>query len=179
MDIKKYHLSPKVKLLWAGKFLFAIILLLVVIYATAYFVLSMDIDILGSLLLIVGGLLLILLAAYLGYIQLKYDNFRYAFGDKEFILEEGIVIKKFQRIPYEKIQNVSIIYPIPHRILNVGKVIITTAATDIKLSEFVLEALDRPHDFSTQLLYRVEKRDEEIGHKRTRRRRKVKKTSEE
>ncbi len=178
MELKKYHLSPKAKLIWAGKLLVLTLLIIIALYLIAITFFVTDLGAIGGIFLVLGGIVLFLLLIYLGYVHLRYENFTYAFGDKEFILEEGIIVKKSQRIPYEKIQNVSIIYDIPHRLLNVGKVVITTAATDIKLSEFSLEALDRPHDFVTQLLYRVEKRDEMIYGKKGRRR-KVKKSSGE
>jgi membrane protein YdbS with pleckstrin-like domain len=90
------------------------------------------------------------------YIHLYYKNYKYTFKEKEFVIEYGIIFKTRVIIPYQKIQNVNIYYDPLHKLLGTAKVIINTAATDVTLSEYVLEAIDYPDELVRYIMDKVE-----------------------
>ncbi|MEM0471164.1 MAG: PH domain-containing protein [Candidatus Anstonellales archaeon] len=154
-----YNLSPKVKIIWMLNVVLSIlgimIIFIILSFITNIFVnpLSLIFDTMFVLGLI--GLSILLFIYYI-YIELKWRNFKYTFTDHNLIIEYGIIRKRIERIPYVKIQNIAIRYDIIHRLLGVGQVIISTAATDIKLSEFSLDAIDDPEPFVDEAIKRIE-----------------------
>lgn len=155
----EYRLSPKVKIIWMFSLLMGtgVIFLLIIFISSIVGVLLSPISLLVDSILFIGILLLFLiLGLYYIYIELKWRNFKYKFTENNLIIEYGIIRKRIERIPYVKIQNIAIRYDIIHRLLGVGQVIISTAATDIKLSEFSLDAIDDPQPFVDEAIARIE-----------------------
>ncbi len=155
----EYRLSPKVKIIWMLNAISFTTIALIVILLASVFLGMIGFPIL-DIIFVYGLIGLIFLIFYLIlhyiYIELKWRNFSYMFTDKNLVLKYGIITKRIERIPYIKIQNIAIRYDIIHRILNVGQVIISTAATDIKLSEFSLDAIEDPDIFVDEAIKRIE-----------------------
>lgn len=154
-----YNLSPKVKIIWMLNVVVTIIGLILVLIILSFItnIFINPVSILFDTLFIFGIIGLIgILAIYYVYIELKWRNFKYTFTDHNLIIEYGIIRKRIERIPYVKIQNIAIRYDIIHRLLGVGQVIISTAATDIKLSEFSLDAIENPEPFVDEAIRRIE-----------------------
>lgn len=156
---REYNLSPKVKIIWMLNTLITILGLIVLLVILGFLLSSVigPVSIIADtlILFIILGLLLILVVHYI-YIELKWKNFKYMFTDHNLVIQYGIIRKRIERIPYVKIQNIAIRYDIIHRFLGVGQVIISTAATDIKLSEFSLDAIDNPEPFVDEAIRRIE-----------------------
>jgi uncharacterized membrane protein YdbT with pleckstrin-like domain len=150
-------LSEKVKLIWLlNEWAPAIIaLILYYFFLVPFFVqiVKIKMDLYTT---IITGLFIIYLAIKFIYIELKYRHFRYGLGENELLIEEGIIEKRYHTIPYEKIQNVSVVYEIPHRLLNVGKIIITTAAGAPGLGEYILDGIENPDEIARAVAKRVE-----------------------
>lgn len=156
----EYRLSPKVKIIWMLDTIIITSIFLFVIFLASSLLGIINIPLLSGIFLY-GGLfvlffLFIYLIAHYIYVELKWRNFTYMFTENNLVLKYGIITKKIERIPYVKIQNITIRYDIIHRILNVGQVIVSTAATDIKLSEFPLDAVDDPESFVNEAIKRIE-----------------------
>lgn len=155
----EYRLSPKVKIIWMLNTILTVGLLFIVfiiIGITNKFLLGPLPIIIDSLLLLSFFLIIIYFIFHYIYIEMKWKNFKYKFTENNLILEYGIIRKRIERIPYIKIQNLAIRYGIIHRLLGVGQVIISTAATDIKLSEFSLDAIEDPQSFVDEAILRIE-----------------------
>ncbi|MCS7122596.1 MAG: PH domain-containing protein [Candidatus Micrarchaeota archaeon] len=156
---KEYNLSPKVKIIWMLNTVFSalglMILLVILGFLSSYFIGPISLIADTFVLLMIIGMLVVLIIHYI-YIELKWRNFKYMFTDHNLVIQYGIIRKRIERIPYVKIQNIAIRYDIIHRFLGVGQVIISTAATDIKLSEFSLDAIEDPEPFVDEAIRRIE-----------------------
>jgi len=156
-DNFEYNLSEKAKIIWFiklfGKFVLAGLLLIILGIIVSIIYLPIDIFnyvFVFIFLFIVGTLLAIV------YIHLYHKNYKYIFKEKEFVIEYGIIFKTRVIIPYQKVQNVNIYYDPLHKLLGTAKVIINTAATDVSLSEYVLEAIDYPDELVRYIMDKVE-----------------------
>lgn len=156
LNLKERKLSPKVKIIWLGKyFLFLITILFVswLINSTIENVFMIKSTQLYTWILIISTLFFII---YLVFIELKYNNFKYYFTQRGVVIEKGILHKEKYVVPYEKIQNVNIEYTIPLRILGIGKIIIETAGTNLEESETTLDGMDDPEGFVKEVIKEIE-----------------------
>lgn len=67
---------------------------------------------------------------------LTYRNWRYGFTDEGIEIKKGVVRKRYDTIPYTKIQNVDVKQDLLSRMLDLGKVVIQTAGSSSGWSNY-------------------------------------------
>ena len=150
------RLSPKIKIVWLGKYLLFVAVILIVgwlINSTVENTFRIKPNQLYIGILAIATFFFIF---YLVFIEIKYRHFKYYFTQRGIVIEKGILHKEKYVVPYEKIQNINIEYTIPLRILGIGKIIIETAGTNLKESETTLDGIDDPEGFVREAIREVE-----------------------
>ncbi len=150
------RLSPKIKIVWMGKYLLFVAVILIVgwlINSTVENTFRIKPNQLYIGILAIATFFFIF---YLVFIEIKYRHFKYYFTQRGIVIEKGILHKEKYVVPYEKIQNINIEYTIPLRILGIGKIIIETAGTNLKESETTLDGIDDPEGFVKEAIKEVE-----------------------
>lgn len=128
------YLDPKTIWLFFFSQLFSLIAFVIVISGMLFnmlYALSGEPYTLGELL---GSLIpIVLISAIVGiaiawvWARLKYSNYKYELAEIGFKKEEGVIVKKYVTIPYDRIQNVDIYRGVMARILGLSDLHIQTA----------------------------------------------------
>jgi membrane protein YdbS with pleckstrin-like domain len=99
-------------------------------------------------------LIALLLAAAYGEVELRYRKFVYAFREKDFLIQKGVIEKIRYVIPYDKIQNVTVSRDFIEVALGLGTVHIETAAHVYLENDIVLAGISNDDNIVSELVAR-------------------------
>lgn len=137
------HLDPKTVWLFFFSQLFSIIAFVVVISGMLLnFMFALNDapyelgDIFGNMALVVAFAAIIGVVVAWFWSRLKYANYKYELAEIGFKKEEGVIVKKYVTIPYDRIQNVDIYRGVMARILGLSDLHIQTAGMSAPVGRY-------------------------------------------
>lgn len=95
------YLSDRIKIVW----FLPVLGLVVLIWALVFLSNTQSISIEGLEVAALAATIILSISGYV-YVNTKYKNFYYEFGEEEMMIRSGIIAKKVNVIPYEKIQHI-------------------------------------------------------------------------
>ncbi|MBU0586720.1 PH domain-containing protein [Candidatus Micrarchaeota archaeon] len=153
-EMKIRHLDKRIKVVWslgALSVAFVLWLMLTIVLSLAFPEEFMGIDS-EFYPFFCLAIVLIGLAPYMVWIELRFQNYTYYMGPTELIIRRGVLRIERVVMPFEKIQNVNVSRPILERALGLAIIKIETAGTNPNEAEGVIPGVANYKDVVDEIL---------------------------